>query len=196
MADTNRERGFTAIEMVIVLFILVTAAGLVFEVAKSLAVSYRTGETKIQVEENLRAGMTFMTRELRQARQNNLMVQLGGFVQWPAGDTIVFEHPADIDGNGNVLNAATGIVEYAQPIKYEFDSANKQIIRKQDLNINGIAEASVPGEIRTICNNVSDVEFYFPSVDMTEIRVTVTIERPSGQDIIKHTLREQVVPRN
>jgi hypothetical protein len=196
MESRGRERGFTAIEMAVVAFIFLAAAALVFQVAQSLATSYRTGEAKIQVEENLRAGMTTVLGDLRESREGSYLLRYQGADKWPSGDTLIFEVPQDMDGNGSVLNGATGDVEFGLPITIEYDARNRQILRKQDLNKNGIAEANVPGEIRVVCNNVKDLEFYFPSATMNEIRVTMTVEKRLGQDAISHTLRETVVPRN
>lgn len=189
------ERGFTIVEMIVVLSIFLGAALLIYQVAQSLMISYRTGETKIQVEENLRRGMTHLMRELRQAARATLMCSQGGSASYPAGDSITYRVPEDLDANGTVLDAF-GNVEYGlYPITFRRDSQN-QLLRAQDRNGNGIPEAAIPGEIMVIAQNIASVDFFLTDLDRPNIRVTLVAERKVGQDTFRHTLQETAIPRN
>lgn len=198
MECRDRSRGFTIVEVAVVMVIFLGAAALIYQVARSLSVSYRTGETKIQVEENLRTGMTAAIGELRQAQRASLQVQQGGAVAYPTGDSVTFRIPEDRDGNGNVLDDLTGMVEYSLPITLK-RNAEGHLVREQDLNGNFVW-GDTPGEVRILAINVASVEFFLTEPpgagSNTDVVVTLTVERNLGEDVIRRTLQETALPRN
>ncbi|MCZ6602075.1 MAG: hypothetical protein O6952_03635 [Planctomycetota bacterium] len=183
------------IEMVIVMFIFTAAGALIFQVVQALMTSYRTGETKIQVEENLRRGMTSLLRELRQAQQATLELKLAGVIVPTTGDELKFVVPVDLDGNGTVLDDVTGDVEYSAPITFKVNGSY-QLVREQDLNGNAVIEAAVPGEIQIIGSHVASVSFTLTDIAEPDIEVTLTVQRELDGDIFQHVLQETVIPRN
>lgn len=186
------------VEIVVVMIIFLAAGMLIFQVARSLSVSYRTGETKIQVEENLRAAMASVMLELRQAQRDTLAVTQGGAPAFPSGDAITFRVPEDLDGNGNVLDDVTGLVEFSVPITFR-RASDGRLFREQDFNSSATL-GDTPGEIQIVAHHLSSAEFYLTEVPGApaepDIRVTLTVERGMDQDAISHTLQEMVIPRN
>lgn len=195
MTTKTGRSGFTLVEMSVVMVIFLVAAGLVYQVAHSLAVSYRTGETKVQVEENLRAGMAAVLRELRLARRETLVIRRRDGAPSPGGDSITFQVPHDRDDSGTVLHQINGQVEYSTPITFRLE-VDGRLLREQDLDSSGLPEESVPGEVRTIARHAAGIEFFLTDAEEPGIQVTLTIERDLGQDVFRHTLRETAVPRN
>jgi hypothetical protein len=188
----------TIVELAIVSFILVAVGTLVYQVAQALTVSYKTGETKIQVEENLRAAMATMVREVRQASRLSLVADFGGVVNIPTQDKLKFRVPQDMDGNGNVLNDTTGEVEFSLDITYYKDDDGR-LIREQDMDYDMMIEDAVPGERRIIANHLESIQFDFvnyPDIENIKIEITLTVQRPLEQGKVTRTLTETIIPRN
>jgi hypothetical protein len=188
----------TLVEMAIVCLILVAVGALVYQVAQALTISYKTGETKIQVEENLRAAMATMVREVRQASKLSLVADFAGFVNLPPLNELKFRVPQDMDGNGNVLHDGSGGVEYSVDIKYYKDEEGR-LIREQDMDFDMMIEDAVPGERRVIANHLEKAEFELlniPDVENLKVQITLTVQRPLEQGKVTRTLTEVVIPRN
>ena len=197
MRSVRNLRGFTLVEMVIVMAILAITGGLIYRVAAALTTSYKTGETRIQVYENLRKGMASVVKDLRQARVASLMSSDSGMVDPPTGEKINFQVPQDLDGNGNVLDATTGIIEYSTFITLRMNTEG-QLIREQDRDRNGMRDPNTPGEVMIVAINIDDAVF---DIDFTDpenptIDVTLKVSRKLEEGTIKAELTETVIPRN
>jgi hypothetical protein len=188
----------TIVELAIVSVILIAVGALVYQVAQALTISYKTGETKIQVEENLRAAMATMVREVRQASKLSLVADFAGVVNLPPQNELKFQVPQDMDGNGNVLDDDTGGVEYSVVIKYYKDDDGR-LIREQDRDFDMVIEDAVPGERRVIANHLETAQFELlniPDVENLKVQITLTVQRPLEEGKVTRTLTEVIIPRN
>ena len=189
--------GFTIVEMVVVMAILIATGALIYRVAEALTISYKTGETRIQVYENLRKGMASIVKDLRQARVASLMGSDSGIVELPTGEKIHFQVPQDNDGNGNVLDDTSGIVEWSNFITLRKDT-DGQLIREQDIDRNGMRDPNTPGEVMVVAINIDEARF---DIDFTDpenptIDVTLRVKRKLEDGYIEAELTETVIPRN
>lgn len=175
-------KGFTLVEIIIVLFIFTIISGAIFSVLKMGGLAWNLGDVQVAVQQDLRRGMNAMIRELRQSRSS----VISGV---PADDNyyslIIFRVPEDIDNDGDVVDDL-GNVEWSNSIQYSLGGYNnKQLLRVQD------------GTTSVLANNVNSLQLRRISVipnilEIILLTQKVTIEGRS----IQITLSSKVRLRN
>lgn len=120
-----KDYGFTLVElMVVVLILLIIIAG-IFGVLNVGRQSWYTGGTQVELRQETRKAMDRMVKELRQSETAVISV--------PADDswynTITFQVPEDTDGDGDVIDADSNI-EWGNQITYSLGGLNnEQVLR-------------------------------------------------------------------
>lgn len=107
VADTHiAQRGFTLVELMIALAIsgvVMTAIVTTFRIQQA---SYVVQDDVVVMQQNLRAAMSQMTRELRMARYDPTKIA-GATISAATATSITFSQVADTDGVDNNLNGFT-----------------------------------------------------------------------------------------
>ncbi len=90
----RRNEGLTLTELMIVMAILSAVMGILFVLSDSLQRSVAFQEARIETQDNVRQGMQFLMRELRQSGQAT--------INWNMlpGETLTYRKAEDLDGNG------------------------------------------------------------------------------------------------
>ena len=175
----GRQRGFTFLEFLLVSSLLTLIGGALAE----FAAEHIQLQALSQAHGDLRTGgqlaMDQMVTELRHATRAaagsppNLTVPAA-----PNNTSLTFYLPADVDGNGLIVDAA-GNIEWATgtPIQYQYNVAAKQLRRVAD------------GNTRVLANDVTGVVFKDRTIDGSlnadEVSIQLTLQRttPSGRAV-------------
>lgn len=112
-------KGYTLIEMLVVLAIVSLLFSAVFGALTASNTSFNTVSTRQAIENQARQGLDNMLRELYETS--------GGRVVFSGGNSVItFKLPVGFDGTGNLLWGAEGVQDYK--ISYLID--NKQLVRR------------------------------------------------------------------
>ena len=180
-------RGFTLIEMIIVvaIFSIVTAA--IFMTMASGRQSWQTNEASVQVQENVRKGLRMLGQEVRESgrEQATSHVLING-----TNDVIVFQVPIDantvtpefdLDGSGKIVWGAEATAGHA--IRYDLQAG--QLVRQ---HVDALAlDANPVGSAKIVANNMTAVSFTrVPAAgNIKGVNVSLTAQKTS---LAQHTL--------
>ncbi len=95
------EDGFTLVEILIVLLLISVIMGAIYQTFRAQQKSYMVQEEVLEMQQNLRAGVDIMTREIRMAGYDPTMS--GNFGILAAGPTSI-RFTVDFDENGTVAS--------------------------------------------------------------------------------------------
>ena len=193
------KKGFTAIELLISLAILSVTLTSIYGLYMSFIKMCTKEGVKIKVQQNVRASLDMMIRDIRVSGLDPEGTGDFGIVA-AAPQRIQFTVDRDMDGELDDANAGDGIngadMEF---MAYEYDG--NRTLRMSLYKANGDPEIS-----DILVENVTDLTFsYFNSDDETtsnleEIRtvgISMTLERNSGRDgPVRRTLNKRVKCRN
>lgn len=90
-------KGFSLIELMVVMVIFMLVMGSVLELLSVGQVSWQSGSCKITVTQELRRGMENMVKELSQAEISTLSLSDGG-----TSNSISFQMAQDLNGDGTI----------------------------------------------------------------------------------------------
>ncbi|MBI4559780.1 MAG: prepilin-type N-terminal cleavage/methylation domain-containing protein [Candidatus Hydrogenedentes bacterium] len=193
------KRGFTLLEVMISVAIMVLVVGVMYLLADSMDLASRTQEAQTTTLDNARMGMWFLVRELRGAGDNS-------FTNVFPGGTVTYRKATDLDGNGTPVDSG-GNLELGTPRTLQVDTAGRLVLidgattrvitggvaPNEDANGNGALDAGEDA------NNSGRLErgLWFER-DGTGIRITVEAQRNPGPrtPVMITTITETVVPRN
>lgn len=162
---TVKRPGMTIIELVVVLALLVLVFGMTAVLFSQGQVAWLNQSAKLTLQHEARQAVQLMARELRQTALG--WVAIGG-----GGRSIQFRLPTDLDGDGDVINAA-GAVEWGAPITYAVEPS-LQLVKRQ-------------GAARTVlANGVNTVDFRQDPIDPQRLIVRVVLER---RTLVGHALQ-------
>lgn len=116
-------RGLTILEVMITIFIFSLIIAAIFGIMTQSRLSFYIGNTKIEVQQEIRKAITVMNKELRQTTTSKIV---GVPVDGNYYNTITFKIPQDRDGDGDVIDSF-GNIEWSDEISYSL--INGQIIR-------------------------------------------------------------------
>ena len=179
---------FSLLELLVAVAIFFIIIGAVFSLLISGKKAFETGSVQVEVEQEARRALDYMTKELRQSSANKIQVLSEGV----SPSTIIFEIPYDVDGGG-VINAAGGI-EWSNDTggigTITYSLSGDQIIRTL-------------GSIRSVlANKISKLTFSrLLDADIIDIRLTaekyaLTGFTSSGSPKVTINLNSQVKVRN
>lgn len=183
------KEGFTLVEVVMALGIMLLVLTAIISLFASLNRSYTTQNVAAGVQQVARAGIDIMTRNIRMAGLNPLNLNRIGIVQ-AAPDRIRFQY--DTNGSGTI---GTGIGS-DEDIGYLLNAENK-LIRQ----FRGDSATN-----QSLVDNVTDLTFrYLDAEDMETtdldairtVEVSLTVAEPAGRDgILSRTYATRVICRN
>ena len=187
----NNEQGFTLIEVVIGLAISLILMGVAVSIFNVQRKSYSLQEQVTEMQQNVRAAMDMMVREIRMAGYDPTE---SGFVGIGTNTTTLLQILADIDGNGT----STGTNE---DITYRYYNANDATNPRQ-------IKRNTGGGFQPLAENIDGCNFLYydgngiattTASSIRQIRITVTgmTDKPDPNFGFSYgTLTSLVTPEN
>lgn len=188
----NNEEGFTLIEIVIGLAISLILMGVAVSIFNVQRKSYSTQEQITEMQQNVRAAMDMIIREIRMAGYDPTE---SGFVGIGTNTTTLLQIMADIDGNGT----STGTNE---DITYRYYNASDATYPRE------IKRKTGGGEFQPFAENIDGCDFLYydgngiattTASSIRQIRITVTgmTDKPDPNFGFSYgTLTSLVTPKN
>jgi len=175
--------GFTLLETMVALTMLTVVMLVLYSVSLAMTRTVQVQEAKIIMQEEARASLAQITRDVRQAA--------GGTVVLVNNDDLTFQMAADADGNGIGLNAdlslgLSGVTSYRLN-----PSDNTQLIR---LQTNGGTTTTT-----LLSSNLAPGSgLDFQDLGQGRLLVSLSMERQSQTNgsLVRASLFEVVTPRN
>jgi type IV pilus assembly protein PilW len=180
----KKEKGFTLVELMVVLVLTAIAAVGMYHSYQSFSISADVEEQKTELNQNIRIAMNRMVREFRMAGYDPLGTGNAGFSSIAVGD-VTFS--MDLNGDG-VLSAVQGEI-----VRYNHDAGNKELDRNTDsvvqnvsaldfryFGLDGVTETAVLDDIRSVQISLvvesTNQDFSYPG--------TAPYENPQGIEIL------------
>ncbi|MDZ4860877.1 MAG: prepilin-type N-terminal cleavage/methylation domain-containing protein [Candidatus Hydrogenedentes bacterium] len=204
-----RKDGFTLLELMIMISVLLIVMGLLSTLALNVQSAAASQDARIAGQDEVRTGMQWISRELRQATAATVNANT-----FPA-TSLIYRRAADIDGNGTAVNAGVFLeTTAARTLQRDAADANNdgrtrdQLVMIEGATVRVVTNGLLPDE-DTNNNNVLDggednnfngVLDRGVSFQQLGGGVLVTIQsmhQPSPRDQEQlSTLREVIAPRN
>jgi len=185
----NNNRGFTLIELLIAMAVGLIVLGAVYSVFIIQNKTYKVQEQIAEMQQNARAAMDMMTREIRMAGYNPAGAAFDGVTY----STSQLQIRADLDGDGTPDDANENII-------YSHDTANLQIDR------------DTGGGAQPLIENVQAFTFEYLDGDGTattttanirQVRITITMRTANPDPVYTsnggyrtYSLTSVITPRN
>ena len=168
--DRHIQRGFTVIELLVAGSLAIMVSGILLEFLVRQTDFSDTVAMESDLRSQVQLATTDMLKELRHATRAaggsppNISIPAA-----PNNTTITFYLPADLDGNGMIIDAA-GSLEWAvlNPVQYQYDAPSRQLRRIDNTGT------------RVIANTVSQVSFEDRTINASlltdEVRIRLTLQ--------------------
>ena len=183
------------LEMMVSLAIFTVIMSAIFTVIYTGRLYWRVGSSQVDVQQQARQAITYMSKELRQTRTGTGKV--GGVTvpilkyqgsAFPADDaartSIKFRIPQDTNGDGNVLDTYGSITEWSDEITYSLSGT--QLIRSTNTST------------KVLANSISSLQFTRSSTSPSLIRIRVVAIKtiPGTGETVNVTLSNWVKVEN
>ena len=190
----NNEQGFTLVEVVIGLAISLILMGVAVSIFNVQRKSYSMQEQVTEMQQNVRATMDMMVREIRMAGYDPTE---SGFVGIGTNTTTLLQILADLNGNGTT----TGINEDNEDITYRYYNASDATYPREIKRKTGT-------ESQSLAENIDGCNFLYydgnsiattTASSIRQIRITVTgmTDKPDPNFGFSYgTLTSLVTPKN
>lgn len=194
-----KKSGFTFVELMITLLVFSIISLTLWSVLSTGKDSWHRGVTQIELQQETRKAMDWITKELRQSGLGH--AQISG-----AGTVLTFQVPVDWDNDGDIVDDA-GNIEWGADgnkdwaIQY-FRNNNRQLLRR---TLDAYPNGNQTGSDKILANNIrSDTPppnaLLFtgtPVAAPTVIGIELAAQKPAlpGQ-LLQATLESQVTLRN
>lgn len=167
--------GFTLIEIMITVFIFLLLVGALFTILITGKTSWQVGNVRIELQQELRKGMDWITEELRQSGSSAISNVPANGTAYP---TISFRIPAGVT-NGN-------IVWESDEIQYLLGGLNNRQLLRQ-----------VGSEQRVLANNIISLEFSRQSLTSNIVEIALETDKMTVRGhLVELDLDFQVKLRN
>ncbi len=163
---TQRQKGFTVLEIVIVTAVSVIIIAVAFAILKASNEQFQIMSTKITLEEDLRDALFKMTQEIRQTSYNKIVDFGSGNTL--SGSTINFRVPVPAPDASTLVDSNYSPL-WAADINYVLDSDAHQIIRTSVES--GVTKQAI------LANNVTSLTFSRPSTISGLVTITASAQQ-------------------
>jgi prepilin-type N-terminal cleavage/methylation domain-containing protein len=185
------QRGFTLLEITVVVAIMTIVTGAIFLISASLQSAYRVQEGKVLTQDAARNGLLLAARELRQASLNSITS-----AGWPA-TSVSYRAAMDADGNGWPVDG-NGEIELSPVRTMGLDTTDANGDGKTTDQL--VLTEAGNNSVRVLASDlVPDTGVRFESVGGA-LRVTLSAMTETGSNgaprHLVSTLTETVMPRN
>ena len=185
--DRHIQRGFTVIELLVAGSLAIMVSGILVE----FLVRHTDFSDTVAMESDLRSQVQLATTEMLKELRHATRATAGSppnvsIPAAPNNTTMTFYLPADLDGNGMIIDAA-GNLEWAvlNPVQYQYDAPLRQLRRIDNTGT------------RVIANTVSMVSFEDRTINASlltdEVRIRLTSQYTTSHGRI---LCRQPIPRS
>ena len=161
----SNKKGFTLVELLVAMAISGIVAGAIFTAFLSQQKSYLIQDQVTEMQQNLRAGMDLVVREIRMAAYDP-HGDSGTEVIEAAGNTFTFTLVADDDDYDNDNDTIIDEIGELKTIQYDLYDAYSD-------GDNDIGR-QVGGLKRAVAENIEEIEFYYTLVDGTNATAPAT----------------------
>lgn len=198
-------RGFTLTEVMVASAITVGMGMTLTVLARSSQRTWLMRQDQMTVSFELRRGVQNVVRELSRtagdpAQANGNQLQHADGTEWLATDlqpynSVRFRVPQDLDGNGTVLNATTGQLEWStNTFTLELGGNNGRELQRVERDAGG-ALVTVPNNPnpRTLAYGVTALQFQ--RIGASELEIRITVQR-NAEDTQSAMLATRVRLRN
>ena len=187
----NKEQGFTLVELVIGLAISLILMGVAVSIFNVQRKSYSLQEQVTEMQQNVRATMDMMVREIRMAGYDPTA---SGFVGIGTNTTTLLQILADLDGNGTSTDTN-------EDITYRYYNASDATYPRQ-------IKRNTGGGFQPFSENIDGCDFLYydgngiattTASSIRQIRITVTgmTDKPDSSTRYRYgTLTSLVTPEN
>ena len=165
--NRRQEGGFTLVELLVAMAITAVVMGAVYSLYKTQQESYIAQDQVVEMQQNVRASLYQLARDLRMAGFNpQRSPNVGGFVtQLPD------------DGGGTTTTNATNIaftIDQNQNGVIDVDANDEQIAYRLDSATGALQKFRVSDDTwQTVADNISAVDFVYLDPDGTDITALV-----------------------
>ncbi len=193
------KKGFTAVELLISLAIMSMTLGSVYSLYMSFIRTCTKESVKIKLQQNVRASLDMMIRDIRLAGLDPEGTGAFGIIEADT-DRIRFTADRDMDGDLDIPNAADGIDEPdLEHMAYEFDgngTVRMSLYKTYPVKeISDILAENVTGLIFSYYNSNDGTTSILD--DIRTVGIEMTITKTSGRDgPVSRTLIKRVKCRN
>jgi type IV pilus assembly protein PilW len=156
----SNNKGFTLVDLLIAVAISGIVAGAIFTTFQSQQKSYLIQEQVVEMQQNLRAGMDLMVKEIRMAGYDPYK-DSGAEITAAAGNTLTFTFLSDDDGDDNDGDNVTDETGELATITYSLYDAYGD----GDTDLGRKAGA---GNNTPVAENIDNLEFYYTLNDATK----------------------------
>ena len=161
----SNRKGFTLIELLVAMAISGIVAGAIFTAFQSQQKSYLIQDQVTEMQQNLRAAMDIMVREIRMAGYDP-HGDSGAGITAAAEKTFTFTLVADNDSYDNDNDTITDEIGELKTIQYDlydaYSDGDNDIGRK------------VGAKKRAVAENIEEIEFYYTLADGTNATAPAT----------------------
>jgi type IV pilus assembly protein PilW len=155
MRHLSHKGGFTLVEIMIALLISSIVMISIFAAFQSQQQSYLIQEQVAEMQQNIRAGLGMMTREIRMAGYDPAGGNGVGFIT-ATSTSVNFSHIADYDGLDNDGDATTDEVDEVKIITYSLYDAYAD----GDTDL-GRLVGTVATARRPVAEDIDEIEFFY-----------------------------------
>lgn len=172
--NRSKEHGFTMVELLVAMAITAVVMAAVYSLYKTQQDSYIAQDQVVEMQQNVRASLYQMARDLRMAGFNPQRApNVGGFLtQLPD------------DGSGTTTTNATNIaftIDQDSNGVIDVDANDEQIAYRLDNATGALQKFRVSDDTwQTVANNISAVDFVYLDPSGTDITASV-IANPTSQ---------------
>lgn len=182
----KKQAGLSLLEILVTAVIFVVIASAIIGLLISGKQTYDFGTAQVNVESEARRALDDISRELRQASG----AKITGVSEGASGNSIVFQIPWDIDGDGDVVNAL-GAVEWSNdPGINRIGTIGYSLVGGQILR-----NLSFTAEQRVLANNIASLSFSRPA-GTNSVIISLTAEKYVSAAFTGPTDRKAVVTLN
>ena len=171
----KRIGGFTLTETLVATAIAAVMGGVLVAAFKSGQQTWYSGEAKMAASYELRRGVEAVSRELAASRSNQVSILNNG-------GSVTFRVPADLDGDGTILDAAGALEWSANTITYSL--AGDQVVRTEGANT------------RVLANGVQSLQFQTVGGNLDLLEIAMTVQRDNSGFQSQASLTTRVRLRN
>ncbi len=177
------KKGFSLVEVLIVLAIFTVMFGLIFDIFISGQNAFQSGPEQQDIQNKVRQGINAMTRELYTSKTSKITPLAAS----PNDNYIIFQVPIGYDTSGSLLWGANGMENY----KIKFSVEDQNLVRSiLNTALNVVEQRVLATDVAT-----SGLKFVLPPGSNT-LSISLTVQKDVYRRPLSENLTTKVTFRN